>query len=252
VNAACAGRGDSDAADALDALVVVVPAHDEEELLPRCLAALGRALDRPRAEQPALAVSAVVVLDACSDSSAEIVSASGLSAVTVQHRAVGAARRDGVEHALAALPRAARETAAYRTWIATSDADSAVPPHWLTHQVALARRGADVVVGTVRPSLDDLSPDRARAWLRNHRPGAANGHVHGANLGARLSSYRAAGGFGPEPEHEDVTFVAAARAAGARVVATDASWVLTSGRLVGRTPGGYARHLRDDLLRSPG
>nr|WP_241769914.1 hypothetical protein [Cellulosimicrobium sp. MM] len=39
-----------------------------------------------------------------------------------------------------------------------------------------------------------------------------------------------------------------ARAAGARVVADASAEVLTSARLVGRTPGGYARHLREDLL----
>nr|WP_139316002.1 bifunctional PIG-L family deacetylase/class I SAM-dependent methyltransferase [Cellulosimicrobium sp. CUA-896] len=114
-----------------------------------------------------------------------------------------------------------------------------------------ARRGGrDVVVGTVRPRIEELSPDRAAAWLASHEPGTANGHVHGANLGVRLSVYRAAGGFAPVPEHEDVALVDAARRTGARVVADAEAEVLTSARLVGRTPGGYARHLRDDLVEA--
>ncbi len=107
-----------------------------------------------------------------------------------------------------------RDRAAARTWLACTDADSAVPEHWLTRQLDLADAGADVVVGTVRPELAALSPDRARAWLATHRPGHANGHVHGANLGVRLTAHDAAGGFAPVAEHEDVGLVERARAAG--------------------------------------
>lgn len=71
--------------------------------------------------------------------------------------------------------------------------------------------------------------------------------MHGTNLGIRASVYRAVGGYPAIAEHEDVELVAAARAVGAREVATDACWVLTSGRTDGRTPGGYARHLRESL-----
>ncbi|WP_418276584.1 hypothetical protein ACNHYB_01350 [Isoptericola jiangsuensis] len=76
--------------------------------------------------------------------------------------------------------------------------------------------------------------------------------MHGANLGIRASVYRAAGGFAPIPEHEDVAIVAAARTLGARIVPDAAAEVLTSARLVGRTPGGYARHLREDLVPDDG
>lgn len=39
------------------------------------------------------------------------------------------------------------------------------------------------------------------------------------------------------------------RLSGAVVVATERGMVETSGRHVGRTPGGYARYLREDLPR---
>ncbi|MEP6745038.1 MAG: glycosyl transferase, partial [Gemmatimonadota bacterium] len=61
--------------------------------------------------------------------------------------------------------------------------------------------------------------------------------------------YLAASGFPLEPEHEDVHLVAHLRAEqGLREVASDRCWVLTSGRSVGRTPGGYAGYLAHDLV----
>jgi hypothetical protein len=72
--------------------------------------------------------------------------------------------------------------------------------------------------------------------------------VHGANLGTRASTLVAAGGFEPVLEHEDVLLVAEARARGARLIASDEAWVQTSGRLFGRTAGGYAGYLREQLI----
>ena len=85
------------------------------------------------------------------------------------------------------------------------------PPQWLTCQLALAQRGADVVVGTVRPDPSDLTAAEHRAWSATRVPGRPNGHVHGANLGIRADAYLRAGGFLPQDEHEDVDLVAAHR-----------------------------------------
>ncbi|PJI93521.1 glycosyltransferase [Luteimicrobium subarcticum] len=249
--------------DAVDLVVVVVPVHDEEELLPRCLASLRRAVDhavpdRVRATDDAgprddigVAYQVVVALDACRDRSAAIASASGFDTAVVERRSVGAARAAGYRHALEAAAVPSRQDP-HRVWLAATDADSVVPPHWLTTQLDLARGGADVMIGTVRPDPADLTPAQREAWHARHVPGQANGHVHGANLGVRADLYLAAGGFQPLPEHEDVELVARLRRAGARTVATDACWVRTSGRSHGRTPGGYARYLREDLMARSG
>lgn len=192
-------------------------------------------------DAPEIAVT--LVLDSCDDGSAELAEASGFDCMYIAANNVGIARAVAIDRAIAHLGRVDLD----RVWIANTDADSAVPPNWLTHQLALAAEGVDVMIGTVRPDLADLDPARRDVWRATHVLGEANGHVHGANLGIRASVYRAAGGFAPVREHEDVTLVARARAIGAREKATDACWVLTSGRPEGRTPGGYARYLREDL-----
>ena len=51
-------------------LHVVVPAHDEEELLPRCLAAIEQAVAQVRRRTQPPHVEVTVVLDACTDGSA--------------------------------------------------------------------------------------------------------------------------------------------------------------------------------------
>jgi glycosyltransferase involved in cell wall biosynthesis len=244
--AAGPGGGREGGAPPVGAVLVVVPAHDEEELLPACLDSVGRAVRTLGDARPGLSVVVLVVLDGCTDASADVVASVGVPALVLDRAGVGPARRAGVEAAFDLL--GAGGQARERVWLACTDADSVVPDHWLTHHLALADDGADVVVGTVRPRLDDLSPDRVAAWRERHVPGHANGHVHGANLGIRLATYDAAGGFAAVAEHEDVGLVHAAQRSGARVVADAVGEVLTSGRLVGRTPGGYARHLREDLI----
>ena len=237
------------------AVAIVVPVHDEAELLERCLTALTAAVGVAQRAHPGLAVATVVVLDACSDSSAAIAERWPVRTVTVDARSVGTARRVGVGTALALVAGAAPGAAARRDetiWIATTDADSAVPANWLVHQLELMTAGADVVLGTVKPDFGDLTIEHAAHWTATHPRGRPAGNVHGANLGIRASVYLAAGGFADRDEHEDVELVRAATALGAVVRASDENEVITSGRFAGRTPGGYARFVHETHLRISG
>lgn len=221
-------------------VVVVVPARDEEQLVGRCLGSLQAARQAARAVRPDLTVDLVLVLDRCTDGTRSVaVGHLDVRLVDLDEGRAGAARAAGVRDALA---RSTADPA--RTWVAGTDADSVVPEGWILEHLRLADTGADVVVGTVRPDPADLSPAQLAAWRSTRVPGRPNGHVHGANLGVRADAYLRVGGFPDRPEHEDVDLVGALTAAGARVVATDTCDVLTSGRLVGRTPGGYAGYLR--------
>lgn len=212
---------------------VVIPVHNEESSLDACLTSVRRAAARVRDR---CRTEVVVVLDGCTDASERIASCHDVMIVQVDERRVGAARRAGV----AALTARARD----RLWVANTDGDSTVPTDWLENQLSLADGGADVVLGNVRPDFVGLSPAHIAYWHATHPPGIALGNVHGANLGFRASVYDTVGGFDDLAQHEDVDLVRRARESGATVVATAIGTVETSSRMHGRTPGGYAEHLR--------
>ena len=226
--------------DEIAAVAVVIPVHNEADLLRDCLAALRAALAHTGRTHPHVRISAVVVLDACTDASEEIARSFAVQTLRIDARNVGTARRVGVNDALAALG----DVPSSGIWICTTDGDSTVPDHWLSHQLELHAEGADVALGTVRPDFADLTAEHAAHWVETHPRGRPAGNVHGANLGLRADTYLAAGGFADLDQHEDVELVRAARALGARVIATDGNEVITSGRFWGRTPGGYAAFVR--------
>ncbi|ROP64197.1 glycosyltransferase family 2 protein [Curtobacterium sp. PhB115] len=218
---------------------VVVPAHDEEDRIGACLDALLVACERLAVDRPGTNVAVTVVLDGCTDGTSAVVAGYPVSVVETEHVGVGRARTIGAAHALRAHPG----DPSHR-WLAHTDADSRVPERWLVQQADALAAGTHVLVGAVVPDPDDLDPVVLARWRRAHPPGAALGHVHGANLGVLAAVYTALGGFDPVPEHEDVRLVERARATGFVVDATIELPVVTSGRFAGRTPGGYAEHLR--------
>jgi glycosyltransferase involved in cell wall biosynthesis len=232
-------------------LGVVVPARDEEELLPGCLTALQEAAaDRRRSPIP---VRLVVVADGCTDDTAAVARAAGaivLSGGRTGSGNVGAARDAGVRWLLA--DAAAAGVAPERLWVATTDADSAVPPDWLVLHETAAASGVDAVVGTVavrdwaghRATVAEAFEAAYSAW-RAAGPAAVHPHVHGANLGVRGSAYLGCGGFPAVPVSEDVALVRALERTGATILRTPASPVLTSARRVPRARGGFG----DDIDR---
>lgn len=233
---------------AIRSVLVVVPARDESALLRGCLDSIAAARRFAEAVlDPVPHMHVIVVADSCTDDTAAIAREfDGVNVVEVQAARVGLARATGVQLGLQHT-RGERS----RTWIANTDADTMVPRDWITTQLELADAGSDVVLGTVRPDFADLTEAQLEAWDARHIPGVANGHVHGANLGIRASSYLEAGGFHPMPEHEDVDLVDRLDALGAVMTPSTQCEVVTSGRGVGRTPGGYARYLQTELVDSP-
>lgn len=208
-------------------LAVVIPAHDEEKLLP---AGLRSVLACP-APVP---VEVVVVADACTDSTAELAAAAGATVVEVAARNVGVARGAGIEHAL--------RRGAEGLWVATTDADSRVPAGWLRWHLAWARRGADLLAGTV--TVEDWSAwpaDLPARYELCYRATAV--HAHGANMGFSALAYRRAGGFPAVRHSEDVALLDAVRQTGGHAVADSSCPVVTSARPLGRAPHGFAAHL---------
>jgi glycosyltransferase involved in cell wall biosynthesis len=165
-------------------IVVVVPAHNERERLSACLASVAAAAD-----QVAVPVTVVVVLDACSDRSEDAIPRS-VRALSVSGRNVGAARAAGFA---AAAPRPDA-----RTWLATTDADSVVPTTWLADRPSTSRpdagccrHGIGGLAGafgnhtrTLRPALPRPRPRGARACARGEPWGARRRVLAGRRVSA--------------------------------------------------------------------
>lgn len=211
---------------------ILIPAHNEEDLLDECLSAALRA-----SKHGLLAgerVEILVVLDSCTDRSEQIVSKYPVLSLNIKARNVGQARATG---ARMLLERGAR-------WISCSDADSRVADDWLVAQLGL---GADAVCGTVTVERWHESLDEA-AQIRYHshyRAGEGHRHIHGANLGISADAYRLAGGFEPLACDEDVQLVRQLELTGANIAWSHRPLVHTSARLDSRAHGGFGDYLRD-------
>jgi glycosyltransferase involved in cell wall biosynthesis len=224
-------------AGVIEAAGVVVPAHEEEELLPACLAAL-----RYAAAAISIPVYVMVVADTCTDRTAATARACGAAVISIGARNVGAARAAG----MTGLLRLAAGHDAAATWLATTDADTVVPAGWLRRQLEYADAGWDVVLGTVTVSdWDGHPPHVPDAFERRYASGdGPHPHVHGANLGIRASAYLAAGGFPPLRTAEDHALLAAATEAGCAVLQAGDLAVETSSRRQARAPDGFGQLLR--------
>jgi len=219
-------------------IVVVVPVHDEQELLEPCLLSIDRA--RHHRALRHVRTHVVVVLDGCTDDSSAIARrllGGDDRIISIDSGNVGVARASGADHAVEHLvvdPEA--------TWLAHTDADSEVPRRWLVRHAAAGRR-SDALAGVVRVAdWSDHPPGTRRAFARSYGtlPVGGHPHVHGANLGVRVSAYLEVGGFPPVACSEDHALWDALRDAGHRRRATRRSWVSTSARSNGRAAGGFA------------
>lgn len=218
-------------------IVVVIPAHNEEVLMRRCLSHVMAARQHMlETESNHRSVRIVVVLDACTDNTAALVAAfPGIEVVVVRHHRVGSARRAGAEHAIGGRDPSS-------VWLASTDADSAVPREWLTAMLQYAASGLDLVLGTVL--LDIQTPNAiVEAWRLRYRQTHGHRHIHGANLGIRGDAYRLLGGWPEVTSDEDVQLVRWAESAGLRIARAGNLAVVTSGRSSARAPRGFASYL---------
>jgi hypothetical protein len=113
-------------------------------------------------------------------------------------------------------------------------------------QLGWARRGFDAVAGLVQ--LDDDAGVSHRVRLGYAARVAADGvghghsHVHGANLGLRAHWWHHVGGFPMLDTGEEHALWARLRCGGVRRVGIT-EHVVTSARLAGRAPRGFATML---------
>ncbi len=208
---------------------VVIPVHDEAPVLARCLAGVRRAACDPRlGGEP---VQVFVTLDACADDSERIAAAFGAQIGSCHERDVGAARTSAAMRAIDAGAR----------WLASTDADSEVPPDWLSAQLAWR---AEAVCGIVHVRDWAARDPRLRAAYDQHYQARDDHrHVHGANLGVSARAYRHAGGFMAGAGGEDVSLVRRLQARQVRIAWVARPCVVTSARHSHRCPNGFAATL---------
>ncbi|MEG8038566.1 glycosyltransferase [Sphingomonas sp. LR60] len=246
----------SDAAGARDAppaMAICVPARNEAARLPRLFEALERL-----AVPAGTTVHVCVLLDTCTDRSAEVAMAyAGRASHRVHVASVGGsaanagiARHAAMTLGIAAVPRGG-------DILLSTDADSWPGTDWLLATVA-ALDAADLVAGDVqrRAGPQDRAQDRieryyARLYALRRRIDplgweacATHHHASGANMAMRVDTYKALGGFAPVASGEDARLLDDASRAGLRVRRDAASIVHTSARRHGRAVGGLATALQ--------
>lgn len=255
--------------------IVAIPAHDEEDRIGDCLAALAMQRGPDGAPLEPGRFSVLVLANNCRDGTAAVARAFAEAAPFALH-VVECLLPPGEAHAggarRAAMDRAAEileAEGAVAGLILTTDADSRAASTWVAATLASFGPGIAAVAGYIdadateylalgagflkRGRLEDRYLSRvaelyARLDPRRHDPWP-NHRVHsGAAIAVTLAAYRAIGGLPVLPLGEDSALAAAIEDAGLLIRHSLEPVVTTSCRFDSRAPGGAgdtmrARHL---------
>lgn len=237
-------------------VAVAIPVHNEEDYIAACLQSLARQ-DFPGPFE------VVAFLNNCTDGTLGIARRLAPSLpyrLRVRERVLDRASANaGVARRLAM--REAEALVATDGVLLTTDADSQVPPDWISTRVAQLDAGADAVAGMVEMNDEDaaalpphliadeektqelgtlldeidwlLDPDAADPWPRHTQHS-------GANIAVRASWLKRVGGIPAIPLGEDRQFFTELRRADARIRHSREAVVIVSGRTTGRAAGGMA------------
>jgi cellulose synthase/poly-beta-1,6-N-acetylglucosamine synthase-like glycosyltransferase len=219
-------------------IAIVIPARDEQELLPRCL----RSVQQARLLLPSHVTSdLIVVIDQSTDDTfriaQDLVQRSGIVMET-EAGCVGTARALGAQLALERY-----EGTRSRCWLANTDADCEVPVTWLRDQLGFANAGFAAVAGIIDVDSfvehESFVPERFRLSYLINADGT-HPHVHGANFGVRADAYLQAGGWQDLSTAEDHDLWRRLHNGPHERISDASLCVVTSGRRIGRAPLGFA------------
>ena len=246
-------------------LVVAIPVCNERLHIEACLLSLNEQL------RPACGLGVLLFLNNCTDGTVEAIAAAA-PAMTFQIRVIvcndpaasaGWARRRAMNAAAAWLEEGSDEGV-----LLTTDADSRVPPDWLTRNLNAIAGGAHAVAGRLaldprdavslppalhaRGALEGeyealLTEIAARLDPLPHDPWPHHWCRSGASLATRLSTYRAVGGMPNIPCGEDRAFIEAVLAHDLAVRHDPDLVIVTSARLQGRAKGGVADTIKQRI-----
>ena len=222
-------------------VAVLIPARDEEILLPRCLrSAIAACSILP----PPISCDIVVAVDRSTDETFAVAKSTlgDLGCViSTDAGVVGKARAIAAEKALSRFhgPKD-------RCWLANTDADCCIPERWLLDQISAAERGVEAITGIVSvDSFDEHTAGVDKRFKASYAifPDGSHPHVHGANLGVRADAYVRAGGWRHLRTAEDHDLWSRLSMTSARRESNSSLTVVTSGRRIGRAPHGFAEAL---------
>jgi hypothetical protein len=252
------------------ACVVAIPAKNEADRLPACLAALALQRDFSGRRLFPASLGILIFANDCEDDSAGIARRvlegfpfcwRVIEASLPRSRAhAGGARRTAMDLAAAWLQEKGEDTGV----ILTTDADSQVAPDWIARNMRALTGGADAVFGSI--ALDeegDLLPPALHRRGRlegayealltelsalldplDHNPWPHHATISAASLAVTAQAYRRIGGLPSVPLGEDKAFAAELLRRDGKIRFCSEVRVVTSGRIYGRAPGGVADTLR--------
>lgn len=209
---------------------IIVPGQNEEATIGQCIESLLAAATHPALHGEDVQI--VIVMDACTDATAEAVADYPVQSIVVKYQNVGRSRSAGADLLIDQRDR----------WLAFTDADTAVPVSWLVDQL---RFQTDAVCGTVRVDDWSLHSEAVRERYDSlYTPVEGHQNIHGANLGVGAQAYLRIGGFKPLMAHEDVHLINDLINVGASITWTTVNCVTTSARLDCRCREGFGDYLR--------
>ena len=251
--------------------IVAIPAHNEENVIEACLAALAVQRDAYGAPVRDGKFEILIFANNCTDNTVDLVRA---YAPRVPHpviiveekmppdrRNAGWARKRAMDLAAVRLTGSAADEGV----ILTTDADSCVAPTWFAATMRELAAGADCVAGYIdahpremlalgprflaRGRYEDtylrlIAEIHARCDPRPHDPWPNHRVSSGASLAITLPAYAAIGGLPPQALGEDIALTASLDRAGFKVRHALDVCVMTSCRLDGRAQGGAGDTMR--------
>lgn len=215
---------------------VVIPARNETQRLPRCVAAL--------TEQTLQDFELIVVDSASTDGTGALAQRLGACVVRMSEPGVARARQAGFDAATGEV-------------IASTDADAIPAPDWLERLVApLAAPDVVGAYGTLRFTGDGPFPHFGHAFFSRFQAlnyGLRRPLFCGPNFAVRADVFRAAGGFatrrGFPHDAEDVRLAMKLRGAGKIVFLRDLPMLVSSRSLRGMRAVRYTVHHTGVYLR---
>lgn len=204
-------------------VLVAVPARNEAATIGDCVAHLHRAARHAWASGRVRRVRVAVAAHRCSDATADLATShlveltrgmtpsaarqveaggrfrafDGFVRPIEEEATVGQVRTALISSAVAAEPALDQS----RLWIFSTDADSVVPPDWISETLAAAEHAqADLVAGMTEVAgweADQQARLAYAALIEAGMTGNGHRHVYAANLAVRYAAYQRAGGFRP-------------------------------------------------------